>query len=100
MSYLVISVTNATDAQKNLITKYLGLLGAYWHWMPDIWLVNTNVNVSIADVRDRISKILPSIISLVLEVEVPDPGAWVGMFPEDQADKWAEWLNAYWTPGA
>src|SRR5258705_10462724 len=100
MAYLVISVANATAAQKDAITTFLGTLGAYWHWMPEIWLANTESIVGCTDVRDFIFKKMPAVQCIVLEVEPRGADPWPGAFAAADANQMAEWLQEYWKPVA
>ena len=100
MAKLIVVVMNATAAQRNEITNYLGQLGGYWHWMPDVWLLNTPVPQNPAEIRDSLFHSYPALVTLVLRVNVPVGGDWAGVFPSEESDQWSEWLNQFWRPGA
>lgn len=99
MAYFIIAVDEATAEQRDAISEYLGGLGGYWHWMPDFWLANTNEEKTQIVVRDVIHKKCPSLVCIVLKVDVPDSTSWAGAFPKGQSKKWAEWLKSHWKPG-
>jgi len=100
MAYFIIAVENCTADQRNEISKYVGKIGGYWHWMSDLWLVNTYGDDSAADMRDAIQAKAGSPICIVLKVNLP-PGSvnWAGLFPTDKSKRWADWLNKTWKPG-
>jgi hypothetical protein len=100
MAYLVVGVTNANGEQRNAINEYLGTIGGFWHWMPDLWLANTNGDEKPMEVRDAIHAQNPTLICIVLKFDLPEGHRnWAGAFPSGKADEWASWLNEFWKPG-
>jgi hypothetical protein len=89
---------NATAAQRDGITHYLGELGGYWHWMPDFWLLDSDEDHNPSEIRDAIYKAYPNVVLLILKVIVPEGEAWAGVFPTATSDDEAEWLNQQWKP--
>jgi hypothetical protein len=100
MAYLVVGIMNATGEQRNELNEYLATIGGYWHWMPDLWLVNTNGDEDPAEVRDAIHAQHPTLVCLVLKLDLPEGRRnWAGSFPTNEVDKWADWLNEFWKRG-
>lgn len=100
MANLVVGITEATAQQRDAISRYLGSLGGYWHWMPDLWLVNTTGNTEPSEVRDFIHREYPSLVCIVLKVHIPvGDNNWASVFPGGQSSKWANWLNKFWKRG-
>ena len=100
MSHFIIAVANATTEQRDGLTRYVGTLGGYWHWMPDLWLLNTPGDEDIFDIRDSLNRNQPLLVCLVLKVTVQTAYDWAGVFPTEAAAQWSEWLNKYWGGGA
>jgi hypothetical protein len=99
MTKFAIAAVNATEAQRNGITNYLGKLGGYWHWMPDFWLLTSAVDRQPSEIRDAIFKAYPNVALIVLPVNVPQNGEhWAGAFPSPASEQWSEWLNQEWQP--
>jgi hypothetical protein len=96
MARFTIAAMNVTASQRDGITNYLGTLGAYWHWMPDFWLLNSTIERPPSEIRDAIHAAYPNVIFLVLEVAIPTGEGWAGAFPTERSGEWGEWLEQQW----
>jgi hypothetical protein len=98
MAKFIVSVTGATPAQRDEITKHLGRLGGYWHWMPDFWLLDTLVELNPSQIRNSIHRKYPSLTFIVLKANISIDEPWAGAFPSEEVEKWSEWLIRFWGP--
>jgi len=91
MKHFVVVAKNPTIFQQNAIMNRV-IKGnyAYWHWIPNIWLLKDDYDGDDAGtLRDKIRDAAPGCNFTVFEVQ---PGDWAG-FGDPQ---WGDWLNQHW----
>ena len=99
MAFFVVAVEDATPAQANSITEYLGTLGGYWHWMSHLWLLNSYSDLNAIEIRDALNVKAGGPVCIVLKVDLAGSDSWAGLFPSARLNEWADWLLRLWRPG-
>ncbi len=92
----VIAAEGLDSAQEQKLKDYIRELGAWWHWIDNIWLLTTSdEDVSTAKIRDQIKQISRSARALVMEVADID---WAGFGKKNKAGKnQHDWLRSTWS---
>jgi hypothetical protein len=83
------------DQERALALQFPQPPWAWWHWLPNCWLlVDQSGQMTADNVRDRFSAVSP-VQCLVLEI---DPKVWTGMFTVDMARRqpMEDWIRSYW----
>ena len=92
--YFVISTDPLEPAQvEELKNSLVG--GAWWHWLPNFWLVrNNNGNLTAAHIRNEIRKINDTARAVVLEVT---PVTWAALTkPNASGREMSDWIKENW----
>jgi hypothetical protein len=94
MNKFIVAISGGNRFIRNAITNHVKTRFAYWHWMPDLWLLKTDRPVNAEQIRDAMMKLAPGVNVFVTPVASPPDGMnWAMYAPEE----WGEWLNKNWT---
>lgn len=93
MNRFVITVENASKAQRDAFTNFLGTQTCgWWHWVQPMWLVVDNdATRDAAWWRDRVQGFAPQATIIVLAVA---PSDWAVRSHQDGHS----WFNDEWMP--
>src|SRR5947207_15313145 len=94
MTRLVVIVPFAIpDLQKALTDYFVRLKCEYWHWCAECWLVCSNNELSVQQVRDHFMASWPNVQIVILKVEMPIEGPNWGLYGPVE---WGEWFRTRW----
>ena len=90
----VVGISALSDDQKKELLKYFRANGwGWWHWIRDLWLVDSDDDFGPEKIRDHIGKIAPGSDVVVLEVS---PITWATRGPEKKGRSFSRWLEEFW----
>jgi hypothetical protein len=92
MKRFVLLVNQASKSEEDTITEYFRQSGyGFWHWFNNVWaLIPPTDDVTTVQIVTKVRELVPSIFSLVLEVE--GEGDFAGYGPKKNYD----WLKSGW----
>jgi hypothetical protein len=92
----VIGVDGLTSPQEAQLREYISGLGAWWHWINNLWLLTTtSEEPEAAHIRDKIIDINPSAKCVIFEF--PEDITWAATGTKNsQGKKLADWIRSPW----
>lgn len=94
----VIAVEGLTVDQEEKFRKYVASIGAWWHWIANIWLLSDvdSSDLTVSDIREKIKEIGGTQIK-ALVMEIPEDITWATFGARNNAGKsMADWLKSTW----
>ena len=95
--FVVLLGANASDSQHAAFKQFAESHFAYWHWLPNTWLLTTGDDNSefSAAIRDKVEECYPSVRCLVLEFN-KDGDTWAGFGPSGDKNNMFTWITKNW----
>lgn len=92
MTQFILIIPGCKPDQQRLVTGHFAPARAsYWHWSPDVWLLNFAYEDATPDtIRDELMALLPGISFVVFPI--PLGTVYAGWGPHE----WQQWFSGYW----
>jgi hypothetical protein len=92
----VIGIDSLNTGQEKQFREYIRHMGAWWHWISNMWLMTTkDENVSAEQIRDEILRINPT--ARVVVFEFPEDITWAASGNKNpKGQKIYSWITSPW----
>lgn len=92
----VIGVEEFDKDQERRFREYIAKVGAWWHWIDNLWLLTTKrADVTATDIRDYALELNPA--ARVVVLEFPEDVTWAASAARNRAGKsMSEWFLSPW----
>jgi hypothetical protein len=92
----VIAIDALDGEDERRFQEYIRTLGAWWHWIGNVWLLTTkDESVKAGEIRDKIIELKPK--ARVVVFEFPEDITWAASGNKNSAGKKiADWLRSPW----
>jgi hypothetical protein len=92
----IIGIDGLSPDQEAEFRVYVGDLGAWWHWIGNLWLLTTHdENISAKEIRKKIRRI--NHYARVIVLETPESLDWAASASvNSKGDTIYGWLNSVW----
>ena len=92
----VIGVAPLDRDQEGALREYLGSLGAWWHWIENLWLLTTarETSLDVSEIRGFISNLNPT--ARIVVFEFPEDITWASKGSNAKGMNISDWLKEPW----
>jgi hypothetical protein len=91
MNKFVLILPNSTLQQQVAVKNlFPPARAAWWHWASEVFLISTQENPTVNELRDELQRTFPGLQTLVFKIE--GGSHWAGWGPLD----WQKWFDQFW----